>query len=139
MTANTSQRFLGIDYGAKRVGLAVADGASRIATPLTVLGVVGKIPIVIAKEVATIAIKENVSKIIVGESKDFKGVDNLIMKKVRAFATALAEEVGARAAVIFEPEFMTTQQAEQLQGKHYLIDSSAAALILQSYLDRNLL
>jgi len=134
-----STRFLGIDYGAKRLGLAVADGANRIATPLSVLSVAGKIPIVIAREVAGIVAKEKISKVIVGESKDFKGVDNTIMKKVRAFATALAEEVGEGATVVFEPEFMTTQQAEQLQGKHDLIDASAAALILQSYLDRNLL
>ena len=38
--------------------------------------------------------------------------------------------------VVLEPEFMTSAQAERLQGKNDKIDASAAALILQSYLDR---
>jgi RNase H-fold protein (predicted Holliday junction resolvase) len=38
--------------------------------------------------------------------------------------------------VVFEPEFLTSHQAEYFQGKHDLLDASAAALILQSYLDK---
>jgi len=38
--------------------------------------------------------------------------------------------------VHMEPEFLTSAQAEVIQGKNYKIDASAAAIILQSYLDK---
>ena len=40
--------------------------------------------------------------------------------------------------IFFEPEFMTSAQAEQIQGKNDMHDASAATIILQSYLDKNL-
>jgi putative holliday junction resolvase len=123
-------RLLGIDYGSKRVGVALSDEGAVIAQPYKVLSNSKNL----IEEVAAIVEKENVSEIILGESKDYKGAENLIMEKVHAFKKALEEKTGKR--LIYEPEFMTSQQAEYFQGKHELLDASAAALILQSYLDK---
>lgn len=128
--------FLGIDYGTKRIGVAVAREGSTLATPLTVLDVAGKSPKSIAEIVATIVRTEKIGTVVVGESKDFSGIDNLVMKKARVFVSVLAALLGETILIVFEPEFFTTRQAERIQGDHPLIDASAAALILQSYLNR---
>jgi RNase H-fold protein (predicted Holliday junction resolvase) len=79
-------------------------------------------------------VKENkASAVVIGESKDYKGKYNLIMEKVAPFKKEL-ETLGIK--VIFEPEFMTSFAAQRFQGKNTLHDSSAAALILQSFLDK---
>ncbi len=128
--------FLGIDYGTKRVGVAIAHEPSNIATPLTVLWIAHETPETIAHKIAELARKHTINTIVIGESKDFQGVDNPVMKKARMCAEFLAKELTDTARIVFEPEFLTTQQAQRIQGDHSLIDASAAALILQSYLDR---
>ncbi len=140
---NRRVKYLGIDYGKKRIGVAVSDEGAVIAFPLgTVEGGAGALG-----EVLDI-IKENEVKVaVVGESRDLSGKPNPIMRDIEAFAEKLQE---AGIVVEFEPEFFTSAQAErQVQGasgrttervrakaqpEHH--DASAAALILQSYLDR---
>jgi putative holliday junction resolvase len=123
-------KILGIDYGEKRVGVALSDVDGRIAFPKRVFqnhkGLVA--------EIAGFAKEEGAGRIIIGESKDFKGQDNPIMARTKAFAKELSEATGLD--VEFELEFLTSHQAVQLQGKNDMLDASAAAIILQSYLDR---
>jgi RNase H-fold protein (predicted Holliday junction resolvase) len=57
------------------------------------------------------------------------------MSEIREFKTEIERRLRA-VPVIYEPEFLTSHQAEHFQGKHPKLDASAAALILQSYLDR---
>jgi len=128
-------RILGIDYGAKRVGLAMSDPTATFAQPYSVVrnsrGLID--------EIHAIVLKEEISAIVIGESTDFKGKDNLIMEAIREFKNELEETLATAAqkiAVIFEPEFLSSHQAEYFQGKHDLLDASAAAIILQSYLDK---
>ncbi len=71
-----------------------------------------------------------------GDSRDFKGNPNPIMKDVDFFKGELEREL--HLPVFLEPEFMTSQQAEREQGATALLDASAAAIILQSYLDREI-
>jgi RNase H-fold protein (predicted Holliday junction resolvase) len=56
------------------------------------------------------------------------------MWKIQGFKKQL-ETIGFQ--VVFEPEFMTSVQASQITGENEMSDASAAALILQSYLDKN--
>ncbi len=56
------------------------------------------------------------------------------MDEVRDFKDTLDEEFWIE--TLFEPEMFSTLQASRIQGEHSTIDSSAAAVILQSYLDR---
>ena len=85
-------------------------------------------------EIVSIANKNTASTIVIGESRDYKGEPNKILSDVMEVKKEL-ESLGF--IVHLEPEFMTSQQAERFQGKNELSDASAAALILQAYLDKN--
>jgi RNase H-fold protein (predicted Holliday junction resolvase) len=60
--------------------------------------------------------------------------DNPIMAKIRMFADELTRETSV--TVVFEPELLSSHQATHFQGKHAMIDASAASIILQSFIDR---
>jgi putative holliday junction resolvase len=122
-------RHLGIDYGSKRVGIALSDEKGEFAIPFIVL----KNSKTLVDEILDIAEENRVEKIILGESKNYKGEPNSIHEKSLELKKTLE---GEGWIVEFEPEFMTSAHVEKLQGKTDTLDSSAAALILQSYLDR---
>jgi putative Holliday junction resolvase len=121
---------MGIDFGTKRVGIAVSDSENKFAIPHSVIQNSKKL----IDDVNTIVCDNEVETVILGESKDFKGNDNKVMAKIRKFKEEIENKLGKK--VIFEPEFLTSHQAQHIQGKHDLLDASAAAIILQSYLDR---
>jgi putative Holliday junction resolvase len=127
---------IGIDYGTKRIGVAVSDEAWKIAFPLEVVknGPSKKERESALNIIRNICEKNDALVVVIGESKDFKNKDNQIMEEVRDFKEYLEEEFGLE--VVFEPEILSTLQASRIQGEHKMIDSSAAAIILQSYLDR---
>ncbi|MBI3634553.1 MAG: Holliday junction resolvase RuvX [Candidatus Yonathbacteria bacterium] len=123
-------RYLGIDYGTKRVGVAISDEGGTLAFPYAILdngkGLVG--------EIKNICAHESVGAIVVGESLDYKGKPNPIMTKTNTFIKEIKEIINI--PIILEREFLTTQQARFFQTERKRVDDSAAAIILQSYLDR---
>ena len=123
-------RLVGIDFGSKRVGIAVSDEAGEFALPREVLPNDDDL----VDEVAQICADEDAQAIIIGESKDYDMTDNAIMKEAREFAEAIGDETGI--PVHFELEFMSSVQAARFQGETDMLDASAAAIILQSYLDK---
>jgi putative Holliday junction resolvase len=123
-------RTLGIDYGTKRVGIALSDETNVFALPVKVIQNSSHL----LEDVVKIATDSCVQLVVLGESKDFKGKDNAVMKDILRFKEELEGKL--EASVVLEPEFMTSHAAERFQGKTELLDASAAALILQSYLDR---
>jgi methionine--tRNA ligase beta chain len=122
-------KLLGIDYGSKRVGLAHSDEAGQFAMPLIVLSNTKNL----LDEVVGAAKEKGVREIVIGESKNYAGEANAILADTLTFKKEL-ENAGF--AVHLEPEFMTSAHVEKLQGKTDMLDASAAALILQSYLDK---
>jgi len=122
-------RYMGIDYGSKRIGIALSDEAGNFAMPHSIVenkkGAEEKIGEIIKAQ--------NVTEIILGESKDYKGADNKIMKQIREFKADIESRFNL--PVHFETELLSSHQATHFQGKHELLDASAAAIILQSYLD----
>ena len=122
-------RIIGIDYGSKRIGVAVSDPSGRFALPLSI---VPNTP-ALAVEIEKIAAEQGADEVVLGESKTYGGQPNDILEASLAFKSEL-EKRGL--VVHLEPEFMTSMHAERLQGKHDKIDASAAAIILQSYLDK---
>ncbi len=138
-------KYLGIDYGARRIGVAVSDESAILAFPLGTIDAGPKA----LDEVLDIAKENGVSIAVMGESLNFKKEKNPIMQQIEKFAERLQDR---GVAVVFEPEFMTSSQAErqfdkltvskpqarQLKGaqNHTHNDASAAAIILQAYLDR---
>lgn len=123
-------RYAGIDFGSKRVGVALSDETNTLAIPKTVLPNGPELLDGLKKLFA----ENRVTEAVVGESRDYSGKDNPIMEKIRVFAERLEKECGVR--VLYEPEFMTSAQAGRLQGEGEMLDASAAAIILQSYLDK---
>ncbi|MEK7081804.1 MAG: RuvX/YqgF family protein, partial [Patescibacteria group bacterium] len=84
--------------------------------------------------IAAICRDKNIGLIVLGESKNFAGEDNPIMKNIREFKIRLEKETGL--FVHFEPEFFTSVEAGRIQGKNAKLDASAAALILKSFLEK---
>ncbi|HEY4516011.1 MAG TPA: Holliday junction resolvase RuvX [Candidatus Paceibacterota bacterium] len=126
-------RYLGIDYGSKRIGLSISDEEGRMAFPHSVVENDSHA----LENISNIIIGNAVDTVVVGESKNFKGEANEIQKSIDKFAKAL-EAKEMELDIVFEPEFMTSSQAEKIQGKNNMLDASAATIILQSFLDRKL-
>jgi len=123
-------RFLGIDFGTKKVGLALSDEEGRVAFPLVTLGAGSNL----VPTVANLVKEKHVHAVVLGESKDFKGRDNPVMQKAHIFKGEL--EAATDVPVYFETETFTSQEAKRIQGDVAELDASAAAIILQSYLDK---
>ncbi|HRH22889.1 MAG TPA: RuvX/YqgF family protein [Candidatus Paceibacterota bacterium] len=122
-------RYVGIDYGEKRIGIALSDAEGRFAFSKEVIQNVSN-P---TDAIVALCIKEGVDTVVIGESKNYKGEHNSIMKRIIPLVEFLKK---AGLSVVWEPEFMSSQQAEYHQGAIKKLDASAAAIILQSYLDK---
>jgi putative holliday junction resolvase len=128
-------RYLGIDYGTKKIGLALSDEAGTMGFPHSIIGNDART----LDEVVALITKEQVEAIVMGESMGLSGVENPVAKEAKHFAAQLIEETGV--PVYFEPEMFTTQEARRdFEGVHSHktgnVDASAAAIILTSYLSR---
>jgi len=135
-------RYLGIDYGSKRVGLALSDEEGKMAFPYKIV----PNDLTLVDTVHNICGQEEVSAIVLGESHDLSGQPNKIMGSIEEFKRNLEGELDL--PIYFENEFMTTVEARGRVGKESKndrkvkkgeqkrADDSAAALILARYLDR---
>ena len=122
-------RILGIDYGSRRIGIALSDEGCQFALPLLTINNSKNL----LTDVTDIAIKNNIKEIVMGESKNYMGEANTILPESLNFKMDLE----AKGFIVhLEPEFMTSANAERFQGKNKDLDASAAALILQSFLDK---
>ncbi|MBL7045132.1 MAG: Holliday junction resolvase RuvX [Parcubacteria group bacterium] len=130
MSNSELKRILGIDFGTKKVGIAVSDEGGNFALPKIVLPNDKDL----VYNVKSIIEEENINEIVIGESVNYKGEENLVMKDTKDFVEKLKEF--SDALVTFEPEFLTSSQVRNTQGESKMIDASAAALILQSFLDK---
>ena len=119
------KKHLGVDVGRKNIGISISDDDGILAFPLDIIPADNCI-----SQIDSIAKEREVETIVIGDANLLFGKDNPISSFSSKIGTAL-EKLGHK--VVFEPELFTTKQAERL-GKGS--DSEAAALILQSYLDR---
>lgn len=132
-------RYLGVDYGSSKIGLALSDEEGRMGFPHSI---VQNTPRLIDELSALIA-KENVGAVVIGESRTLSGGENPIAKVARAFGELLAARTGV--PVFYESEVFTSAEARRAPGKvektrapkaRGAVDASAAALILTGYLSR---
>lgn len=120
---------MGIDYGTKRIGLALSDDSGVLAFPHKIIeSSPGALD-----EVLNIVKDEKVDRVVIGESKDFKGVDNRVMADVEDFKKGLEEN---DVEVHLEPEYLTSVESRRDAPKGIKTDDVAAALILQRYLEK---
>lgn len=125
-------RYLGIDYGKKRIGVAVSDPGGRIAFPRKTITNRG-VPKTI-EELKKLLEAEKISEIIVGIPIGLDGKDSETTREVREFAEKLSGAVTL--PIRLENEMLTTHMVESEGVKKGHTDEAAAALILQSYLDK---
>lgn len=135
-------RFLGIDFGTKRIGVAVSDEEGKLAFPKMVL----LNDINMFHRLEEFLTKEKVSEIVVGESTDFSGKLNPVSEAIEVFISEIKDRF--KLPVQSQKEFLTSAEAHGRMGKESRnarpavfekpkdIDASAAALILQRYLDK---
>jgi putative Holliday junction resolvase len=135
-------KYLGIDYGTKRVGFALSDDSGTLAFPHEVL----QNTIGLTAAIEDMIRSEKIDEIVMGESVNLDGTENPVQKKIKGFAEALERRF--EVPVRFEKEFMTSYEAHGRQGKESNdarqtkfaapvdLDARAAALILQRYLDK---
>src|SRR3989344_9616212 len=90
-------RYLGIDYGSKRVGLALSDEDGTMGFPHAT---VANTPRLIDELCALIA-KENIGAAVIGESRNFHGEENPIAKDAGALGSLLAERFGGSPLFFF--------------------------------------
>jgi putative Holliday junction resolvase len=126
-------RYLGIDYGDQRTGFAISDEEGVFAFPKIVL--TGEWETM--REGVKKIIEENtVSTIVVGLPQNFNGEDTRQTQKVRHFVDLLQEEFDI--PIVFQNEILTSKQIDKSGGSTKAMqDASAAALILQQFLDKN--
>lgn len=134
---------MGVDFGLKRIGLAVSDPTGTIAAPLqTVKRRAGKrLPL---KQIAETVREWEVRHVVVGLPLELSGNENEWCAEVRDMGRKLADRLGVD--VSFVDERMTSVRAERAVRSLGLsrtalrdkgrIDAGAAQLILQSWLDR---
>jgi putative Holliday junction resolvase len=128
-------RYIGIDFGTKKVGLALSDEAGTMGFPHGILPNDERLFPALAKLIK----EKQVGTVVIGESRDFTGMENPVAKEARAFGERIWEEL--KVPVLYEPEVLTTQEARRLidgtRAMHGAVDASAASLILTSYLSRH--
>ncbi|MFZ2149650.1 MAG: Holliday junction resolvase RuvX [Minisyncoccia bacterium] len=141
------RRFLGIDYGTKRIGISISDENCTLAFPKEIL-LNGPDTF---KKLEEIIKEKNITEIVVGESVDFSGKLNALSARIDVFILELQEKFNL--PIHKQKEFLTSVEARKAgsskevlrqsqvhskikQIKSGRIDASAAALILQRYLDK---
>jgi len=125
-------KYLGIDFGAKRVGIAVSDAAGTIAFPRATLANDAELVASIQKVIH----EEKVESIVIGDTKSHGGAANPVSAQANIFAESLAAQTGL--SVERSWEMWSTMEVSKLATKgHEHDDAAAAAFILQRFLDMN--
>ncbi len=123
-------KLLGIDYGTKHVGLALSDETRCLAFPYATLESDKKL----LENVMSVIKEHGVDTVVLGESVTYKRDSNPLMGKIQSFKKSIEDMTSL--AVHLEPEWLTSVEARRTASTPWLVDASAAALILQTYLDR---
>ena len=140
MADNIHGRYLGVDYGDVRTGLAVSDASGFLAGGIGQISPGGMKNTAVA--VAAEAKKQNAVRIIVGLPKNMDGSEGFRAEAVRAFVALLAAETDI--PIDLADERLSTCEAHRyLQGtgtggkkRKAVVDTLSAQIILQDYLDR---
>jgi putative Holliday junction resolvase len=130
-------RWLGIDHGTKRIGLAVGDTVLKLASPLTVLDAGSQA--VTLDRIAEIAAEHGAEGVVVGLPINMDDTEGPQAAKTRAFARRLADRLAV--GVVLWDERLSSFQADQALAGEWTRakrrarqDAVAAAVILQEFL-----
>lgn len=129
-------RLLGIDYGERKVGVAMGDTESRVASPWVVIENKGHGDVI--KQIKLICEREGVDRAVIGIPKMLRdtSAENEQIRSIRRFVDDLRKE---NIPVDEADEMFTTSQAQQYMretGYKGEDDDVAASIMLQSHLDK---
>lgn len=146
MQKKRPRKVLGVDYGTKRIGLALSDERKIIASPLTTFPTSRSLKETVNQFVQWIHKLEaeqgiEIEAIVVGMPYKMSGKGSLMSDEVKLFNDLLKEKLTI--PIIAQDERLTTALAEkslkeaELNRKRRakIVDTIAASLVLQSYLD----
>jgi putative holliday junction resolvase len=133
-----NNRWLGIDYGQSRIGLAISDELGCLAHPYRTLHTTGNV----IGEFQAILDREKLSGIVIGLPKNMDGTLGESAILVKRFGQQIAESIPS-IKIVFWDERLTTREAQRAlhaSGKNTrqskkMIDQVSAQILLQSYLD----
>jgi len=130
--------ILAIDYGQKRIGLALGSVIPRVAG---VIDNAQKRELVL-EQIKTLCLENDVEKIVIGLPIRSQGEEGTHAQEIRNFSAQLEKATGL--LVLFEEEQFTSTEAERLLGKINekerragKVDEMAALLILEQYLNHS--
>ena len=132
-------RYLAIDHGEKRTGLAVSDASETLVSPHSVIETQKEHELL--RRVISIITDEKIEGIVIGLPFNMDGTEGPRAKKVRAFGKSLSGRV--QIPIRFHDERLSSFEAEQLmtgleltrKKKKKRLDAIAAAEILKAFLD----
>ncbi len=138
-------RLLGIDYGARRIGLAISDPSGVLARPLRAIrSDEGPLLEQVLRAIeAMLAEEDGLGTVVIGMPRRLDGSRHDLADRVQALADALRARV--RVPIVFQDERLTSHEAEaRLTERHRdwrdrkaRLDAAAAAIILQDYIDEH--
>ncbi|HTX86741.1 MAG TPA: Holliday junction resolvase RuvX [Candidatus Nanoarchaeia archaeon] len=120
--------YLGVDWGAKRIGLALADSETKIATPFkTVSGV---------HDLTETAREENADVLVIGQPVKMRGIKDGLAPEYLEFVEELKNKLPDKEIILVD-ERLSSKAADALPGGNLKAarDEVAAMLLLQEYLD----
>jgi putative Holliday junction resolvase len=138
-------RVLGIDYGARRIGLALSDATATLASPWRLLerpASEAETMAIIEREVAQlVAADDGLQAVVVGWPRRLDGSATHLTPIVEAFARTLEARISV--PVILQDERLSSHEAESRlairerdwRRRKAKLDTAAAAVVLQDYLD----
>lgn len=142
-------KYLGIDYGTKKIGIAISDDNGKIAFPYMIIPTTEKY-----LKIEEIIKKEKIAEVVIGKSLDLKGQQNKVQEEINNFSAILGMQYGIPVHMV--PEFFSSSEARHLKindrqrekpvanprrgekktsAKNENVDAKAAAIILQRHLD----
>jgi len=119
---------MGIDFGSKKVGIALSDDSGVMAFPHGVIPNDKRLQ----QQVESLIQKNLVEEIVIGHSLNLDGTPNSIQADIESFMMDLTLAVGL--PIHLEPEQFSSQEAARITGKNTQVDAAAAAIILNSFI-----
>jgi putative Holliday junction resolvase len=138
-------RALGIDYGARRIGLALSDASGTLASPWRVVerprSEAETVRLVTAEIARLCAEDDGLATVVVGWPRHLDGSPNAQTPLAQAFARAIEAATGL--PVVLQDERLSSVEAESRlaardrnwRSRKQKLDAAAAAVVLQDYLD----
>lgn len=133
------QRIMGIDFGDKRIGIALTDLMQIIASPFEVYKTVNENADI--EYICNLINSKQVETVVVGLPINIDGTEGERARKTRLFASKLSEKTGAK--IVFQDEKLSSVEADEILSnakikpieRKSLIDKLSASIILERYLN----